>query len=96
MVQTVSGKVADSADPYETASMEQSDQGLHCLCGYILRSTVTPLYNSTHYNSKILFKRYCNLQEMALLFKICILYTVELQWLEHLWNHEKMFETGVV
>ena len=22
--------------------------------------------------------------------------TTELQWLEHLWNHEKMFETGVV
>ena len=21
---------------------------------------------------------------------------VELQWLEHLWNHENMFETGVV
>ena len=23
-------------------------------------------------------------------------FTVEFQWLEHLWNHEKMFETGVV
>ena len=23
-------------------------------------------------------------------------YTVELQWLEHLWNHENMFETGVL
>ena len=23
-------------------------------------------------------------------------YTVELQWLKHLWSHEKMFETGVV
>ena len=22
--------------------------------------------------------------------------TVELQWLEHLWNHENIFETGVV
>ena len=22
-------------------------------------------------------------------------YTVDLQWLEHLWNHEKMFETGL-
>ena len=22
--------------------------------------------------------------------------TVELQWFEHLWDHEKMFETGVV
>ena len=25
----------------------------------------------------------------------CI-FTVELQWLEHLWNHEKWFEPGVV
>ena len=24
-----------------------------------------------------------------------LLNTVELQWLEHLWNHENMFETGV-
>ena len=24
------------------------------------------------------------------------LHTVELQWLEHYWNHENMFETGVV
>ena len=23
-------------------------------------------------------------------------YTVELQWLKHLWNHENMFETGEV
>ena len=23
-------------------------------------------------------------------------YTVELKWLEHLWNHENVFETGVV
>ena len=23
-------------------------------------------------------------------------YTVELQWLEHLWDYENMFETGVV
>ena len=26
----------------------------------------------------------------------CFLDTVELQWLEQLWNHENMFETGVV
>ena len=25
-----------------------------------------------------------------------IITTVELQWLEHLWNHENMFETGMV
>ena len=24
------------------------------------------------------------------------MYTVELQWLEHFWNHENVFETGVV
>ena len=23
-------------------------------------------------------------------------FTVKLQWLEHFWNHENMFETGVV
>ena len=23
-------------------------------------------------------------------------YTVELQWLEHLWDYEKLYETGVV
>ena len=23
-------------------------------------------------------------------------YTVELQWLEHLWNHENVFEKGAV
>ena len=27
---------------------------------------------------------------------VCRVNTVELQWLEHLWNHENMFETGVV
>ena len=30
----------------------------------------------------------------------CVVYTVfitvELQWLEHVWNQENMFETGVV
>ena len=25
-----------------------------------------------------------------------LLYTVELQWLEHPWDHENMFEAGVV
>ena len=30
------------------------------------------------------------------LFPTLYLYTVELQWLEHLWNHKNMFETGVV
>ena len=25
-----------------------------------------------------------------------IVITEEFQWLEHLWNHENMFETGVV
>ena len=28
--------------------------------------------------------------------ELILLTTVELQWLEHLWNHENMFETGVV
>ena len=32
----------------------------------------------------------CNGEFLQLSFKD----TVELQWLEHLWNHENMFETG--
>ena len=28
--------------------------------------------------------------------KVKIENTVDVQWLEHLWNHENMFETGVV
>ena len=29
---------------------------------------------------------------------VCVskLFTVEFQWLQHLWNHENMFETGIV
>ena len=27
---------------------------------------------------------------------VCLSNTVELQWLGHHWNHEKMFQTGVV
>ena len=30
------------------------------------------------------------------MYYYCNVNTVELQWLEHLWNHEIMFETGVV
>ena len=44
---------------------------------------------------------------MVLLMNLCVSFimplsiyfiinTVELQWLEHLWDHENMFETGVV
>ena len=32
----------------------------------------------------------------SVLSKLFYINTVELQWLEHLWNHENMFETGVV
>ena len=28
--------------------------------------------------------------------KVNVLYTVELQWLEHLWDHRKLFEPWVV
>ena len=28
--------------------------------------------------------------------KFVVQITVELQWLKHLWNHENMFETGIV
>ena len=30
------------------------------------------------------------------MIKMALLYTVELQWLEHLWDHENLFETGIV
>ena len=33
---------------------------------------------------------------MLLSEKTCLVPTVELQRLEHLWNHENKFETGVV
>ena len=36
------------------------------------------------------------LKVIGLINSITLLYTVELQWLEHLLNHEYMFETGVV
>ena len=29
-------------------------------------------------------------------FMLCLHCTVKLQWLEHLWNHENMFETRIV
>ena len=29
-------------------------------------------------------------------FTVRTTFTAELQWFEQLWNHEKMFETGVV
>ena len=39
----------------------------------------------SHYN--IYFQKY---------IKDIFTIAVELQWLEHLWNHENMFQTGVV
>ena len=42
-----------------------------------------------HYNYSVK----CNVGYDTLLIFI---YTVELQWLEHLWDHENMFETRVV
>ena len=35
-------------------------------------------------------------QKMTIIFLGKNRHTVELQWLEHLWIHENMFETGVV
>ena len=36
----------------------------------------------------------CN--TLVVMYYMRLLAKVELQWLEHLWNHESMFETGVV
>ena len=33
---------------------------------------------------------------LSITMKQSSLITVELQWLEHLWDHENMFESGVV
>ena len=33
---------------------------------------------------------------MSVIVAFVAVYTVELQWLEHLWDHENLFETGVV
>ena len=32
---------------------------------------------------------------ISTVISILTIFTVELQWLKHLWNHENMFETGV-
>ena len=44
-------------------------------------------------NSYRFFLIYCFLSHFE---NETLLNTVELQWLEDLWNHENMFETGVV
>ena len=38
----------------------------------------------------------CRCLQVLLMWEAWLYITVELQWLEHLWNHENMFETGVV
>ena len=38
----------------------------------------------------------CLKNEKQTLYLIEYLYTVELEWLKHLWNHENTFETGIV
>ena len=42
----------------------------------------------------LIFKR--SLPKISVLQYSKLFYTVELQWLEHLWDHENYFETGVV
>ena len=46
----------------------------------------------------LLVNSYCTEESSTLLEDVddSLPCTVELQWLEHLWNHENMFETGVV
>ena len=48
--------------------------------------------------SHIPVNSYCTEQPSILLEDVddSLPYTVELQWLEHLWNHVNMFEIGVV
>ena len=49
----------------------------------------------TMFTSDFLTKRNVNLMEM-LVIKEEEANTVELQWIEHLWDHGKLFETWVV
>ena len=46
------------------------------------------------YNTTI--KKIKNLQSHAGVSVLFILTGAKLQWLEHLWNHENMFEAGTV
>ena len=51
-------------------------------------------FGSLHkFNMKLLCLSYDPLQWAFISFEMN---TVELQWLEHLWNCENMFETGIV
>ena len=36
------------------------------------------------------------ISKVIVFIKFSCIYIVELQWLEYVWNHEKMFEPGVV
>ena len=51
-----------------------------------------------HIPCHISVNSYCTEEPSILLEDVdeSLPYTVELQWLEHLWNHENMFEIGVV
>ena len=50
------------------------------------------------YYSVVIVEVYCNDCVKSIIHGIgkCINNTVEFHWLEHLWDHENMFETGVV
>ena len=61
----------------------------YCSQSKTVRSWTT-LYSITHYSFE---KKLLNIR--ALMVIVCP-NTVELQWLEYLWNHENMFETGIV
>ena len=41
-------------------------------------------------------KCYCSVTSKVVQVSMCLSNTVELQWLEHLWDHRKLFETWVV
>ena len=51
-----------------------------------------------HIHCHIPVNSYCTEEPSTLMEDVddSLPYTVELQWLEHLWNHDNMFETGVV
>ena len=57
------------------------------------------LQRTSHYTSfHVPVNSYCTEEPITLLeyINVSLPCTLELQWLEHLWNHENLFETGVV
>ena len=73
-----------------------------CICtlAYITvndRNSMQALYTQTRSDRSALYIKHLLLEKILINSKnFGLLSTVELQWLEHLWDHENIFERGVV